>query len=405
MSQTASESVQQGHVPPIAVPLLSLASFASGISLRVTDPLLPHLAKEFSVSLGEASHVITFFSIAYGLSQLFFGPVGDRYGKYFVVACGCIACAITATLCGSAINFDMLLVARLLAGATAASIIPLSMAWIGDVVPYQQRQPVLARFLIGQILGLSTGVFVGGLAVDTLNWRIPFFGVAIVFITISVGLLALNRRLPIHARRVHKAEGSALRRMAGEFRQVLLQPWARMILLTVFLEGAFLYGAFAFIASHMYRTFGMSLTAAGSLVMLFGFGGLVFAIGSAALVRRLGESGLTLWGGIFIAVSLVSVGFAPRWWLTIPGCFMAGLGFYMLHNTLQINATQMAPERRGTAVSAFASCFFLGQSAGVGLAGAMVERVGTSTVIAAGGIGVLVVALNISHRIRAKGVR
>lgn len=405
MSQTASESAGQPPVPSIAVPLLSLAAFASGISLRVTDPLLPRLAKEFAVSLGEASHVITFFSIAYGLSQLFFGPVGDRYGKYFVVACGCFACAITAALCGGAANFDMLLAARLLAGATAASIIPLSMAWIGDVVPYRQRQPVLARFLIGQILGLSSGVFVGGLAADKLNWRIPFFGVAIVFIAISAGLLALNRRLPSHARSVHRAEGAALRRMTEEFRQVLARPWARMILLTVFLEGAFLYGAFAFIASHMYRSFGMSLTAAGSLVMLFGFGGMVFAIGSAALVRRLGETGLTLWGGIFIAASLLAVGLAPLWWFAIPGCFMAGLGFYMLHNTLQINATQMAPERRGTAVSAFASCFFLGQSAGVGLAGVMVERVGTSMVIAAGGIGVLAVALNISHRIRAKGVR
>ncbi|TFV92906.1 MFS transporter, partial [Oxalobacteraceae bacterium OM1] len=69
------------------------------------------------------------------------------------------------------------------------------------------------------------------------------------------------------------------------------------------------------------------------------------------------------------------------------------------HNTLQINATQMAPERRGTAVSAFASCFFLGVSSGVALAGVAVERYGTAPVIVAGGAGVLLVALNISRRI------
>ena len=54
-------------------------------------------------------------------------------------------------------GYQMLLAGRLLAGATAGAIIPLSMAWLGDVVPYEERQPVLARFLAGQILGLSTG--------------------------------------------------------------------------------------------------------------------------------------------------------------------------------------------------------------------------------------------------------
>lgn len=389
-------------IPAAAVPCLSLAAFASGISLRVTDPLLPHLALEFGVSLGDASYVITFFAIAYGVSQLFFGPLGDRYGKYFVVACGCIACAVTAAFCALAPGFGSLLAARLLAGATAAAIIPLSMAWIGDVVPYQERQPVLARFLIGQILGLSSGVLAGGIAADRQNWRAPFFAIALIFLLVSVGLLWLNRRLPAHARAVHRADGSPLGRMVAEFRQVLARRWARVVLLTVFLEGAFLYGAFAFIASHVHRVFGLPLTGAGALVMLFGFGGLLFAVASRALVKKLREPGLSLWGGVLVMLSLLAIGVAPAWWWAVPGCFGCGLGFYMLHNTLQINATQMAPERRGAAVSAFASCFFLGQSLGVACAGLLVERIGTGAVISIGAVGVLVVALNFRHRLRLK---
>ncbi|HJV53992.1 MAG TPA: MFS transporter [Noviherbaspirillum sp.] len=399
-TQSAPESLPP--IPRAAVPLLSLAAFASGISLRVTDPLLPHLAREFGVSLGDASYVITFFAVAYGLSQLFFGPVGDRYGKYFVVGCGSAACALTAALCGLAPGFPLLLLARLLAGATAAAIIPLSMAWIGDVVPYQERQPVLARFLIGQILGLSAGVLAGGLAADFRNWRLPFFAIAAVFVAVSAGLLRLNRRLPEHARITHKAQGAPLARVIAEFRQVLARPWARVVLATVFLEGAFLYGAFAFIASHLHRAFGLALTGAGALVMLFGFGGLLFAIGSRLLVDRLGETGLSLWGGILIMASLLTVGLAPAWWWAVPGCFGCGLGFYMLHNTLQINATQMAPERRGAAVSAFASCFFLGQSVGVACAGWLVVRSGTAAVICIGAAGVLAVALNFRYRLRLK---
>jgi len=93
-----------------------------------------------------------------------------------------------------------------------------------------------------------------------------------------------------------------------------------------------------------------------------------------------------------MACALLAIGFRPNWWWALAGCFLAGLGFYMLHNTLQVNATQMAPDRRGAAVSAFASCFFLGQSAGV-LAGALlVQTTGTSTFLALGAAGVLAVA-------------
>jgi hypothetical protein len=46
-------------------------------------------------------------------------------------------------------------------------------------------------------------------------------------------------------------------------------------------------------------------------------------------------------------------------------CLMTGLGFYMLHNTLQVQATQMAPAARGSAVTLFACSLFFGQSTGV----------------------------------------
>jgi predicted MFS family arabinose efflux permease len=399
-NQAASPPEQP--LPRAAVPLLSLAAFGSGISLRITDPLLPQLANTFGVSLGDASLVITAFSIAYGVAQLFFGPLGDRYGKYFVVACAAFACTVTATFCGLANDFQALLAARLLAGATAAAIIPLSMAWIGDVIAYEQRQPVLARFLIGQILGLSVGVLIGGLAADAQQWRLPFFLVAGIFALVGVGLFMLNKRLPDYAKRIRKVERGAIMHMLAEFRQIAVLPWARLVLTSVFLEGAFLYGAFAFIASHLHRVHGLSLTSAGSLVMLFGFGGFAFAIAAAKLVRRLGEEGLSLWGGLVVTASLITIGLAPVWWWAIPGCFMAGLGFYMLHNTLQINATQMAPERRGAAVAAFASCFFLGQSTGVGIAGRLVQRIGTADIMLIGAIGVLLVALRFSYRLRAK---
>ena len=399
----ANANIDSGALPRRAVIALAFAAFGSGVSLRVTDPLLPRLAQEFNVSIGSAALVITVFSIAYGLTQLFFGPMGDRFGKYLVIGWACIACSLTALLCALAPNLSSLLLARMLAGGTAAAVIPLSMAWIGDVIAYDQRQPVLARFLIGQIMGLSAGVMLGGFAAEHLSWRTPFFGVAGFFVLIGMVLLWINRRLPARARILRQTAGSAWARMLHEFSQVLAVPWARVVLATVFLEGMFLYGAFAFIVSHLHLVHGLALSTAGTVVMVFGFGGLLFALFVSTLVKTLGEVGLTRWGGLLVTLAYLTIAFAPIWWWSIPASFVAGLGFYMLHNTLQINATQMAPERRGAAVSAFASSFFLGQSVGVGLCAIVLAQVGTAGIIAAGAIGVLIVAWNFS-RLRASRV-
>src|SRR5258706_14220994 len=193
MPSPQSPAPVRSEISPVAFIALSLAAFFSGVSQRVTDPLLPRLAGEFSVSLGAASWVVTVFTIGYGLNQLFFGPVGDRFGKYRVIAWACIGCSLATLLCALAPGLNWLLVARLAAGSEAAAIIPLSMAWIGDVVPYEQRQPVLARFLIGQIVGVAMGQLLGGLAADFLGWRVPFY-------LLTAGLL-LGRAPPFSLRR------------------------------------------------------------------------------------------------------------------------------------------------------------------------------------------------------------
>ncbi len=385
-----------------AIIALSAAAFGSGMSMRVADPMLLRLSSDFNIPLGLAAWVVTIFGLAYGCSQLLFGPLGDRYGKYRVIAWGCLACAVSALLCGLMTEFTGLLLARGLAGATAAALIPLSMAWIGDVVRYEDRQSVLARFLVGQILGLSTGVLVGGWCADYLDWRTPFFLIAAWFFLIGAYLIHLNHSLPDYARMLRRANGGALVRLISEFRAVLAVPWARTVLLTVLIEGGLVFVAVAFLPTHLHTVYALSLSSAGALVMLFGLGGLIFALGSRYLVRQMGEARLTRYGSRLMAASLLAIAYSPQWWITLPACLFFGLGFYMMHNTLQINATQMAPERRGAAVAAFASCFFLGQSAGVALGGGLLVFTGTAHLIAAAGFGVLLVGARFSNRLSSR---
>lgn len=386
-------------VPVLAITALALAALASGVSMRLADALLPRLAREFEVSLGQASQVVTVFAVAYGLAQLLFGPLGDRFGKYRVIGWSCAASALTALLCALAHSHDALMAARLLAGASSSAVIPLAMAWIGDVVAYERRQPVLARFLIGQITGFAIGVWAGGYAAEHLDWRTPFYGVAVLFALAAVLLQWVRRGLPASAVAPRAAApGNLLQRTLAEFGAVLVRPWARVVLVTVFFEGACLYGPFAFIAAHLHQRFDLPLSTVGALVMLFALGSMSYALSARLLVGRLGEVVLVRTGSVFMAAALGVLAFAPTWWWAMPACALLGLGFYMMHNTLQTHATQIAPERRGAALATFAASLFLGQSLGVGAAGLLVGVVGTGWVLSAGGAGMLLVAWNFNRQ-------
>ena len=130
-------------LPVAAIAALALAALATGMAMRLADPLLPRLAREFSVSLGQVSQVITLFALAYGLAQLVFGPLGDRFGKYRVIGWACAASALTSLASALSDSLAGLMLARLATGISAAAVIPLAMAWIGDVVAYERRQAVL----------------------------------------------------------------------------------------------------------------------------------------------------------------------------------------------------------------------------------------------------------------------
>jgi predicted MFS family arabinose efflux permease len=385
-----------------AVTVLSVAGCGSGITQRVMDPLLPQLSAEFGQPLAMVSWVITCFSLGYAFSQLLFGPLGDRFGKLRVVTWGCGACSVTAALCALAPGLGTLLVARVLAGAMSAALIPLSMAWIGDAVPYERRHPILARFSVGQILGVSLGQLLGGLSADHFGRKAPFALLTVLFAVSTLLLQRMRGRLDVPSSATRGARTTTPAYLLREFGLVLREPWARWVMLSVFLEGAFVLGAFAFFATHLHTALNISLTLAGSAAMLFGMGGLVFAFASRPLLSRFGELGLIRTGGVVLLVMMGIVALAPPLAIVAPACLAMGLGFYMLHNTLQINATQMAPERRGAAVAAFALSYFLGQALGVGTAGWAVSRFGARPVIFVAAGCVLLTALNFAQRRRAR---
>src|ERR1043166_2361378 len=117
--------------PTRSIVLLALARFASQSQVRVTDSLLPQIAADLHTSVGAAATVVTAYAVAHGSVQLVIGPVGDRFGKYLTVTVMALAGSVLVMLCGFADSLYSLALARLLAGACAGWIIPLSMAYVG----------------------------------------------------------------------------------------------------------------------------------------------------------------------------------------------------------------------------------------------------------------------------------
>ncbi len=372
--------------------------------MRICDPLLPVFAREFDTTLAAAAATTTGFAVAYGATQLFFGPLGDRIGRLPVIVAAIAIAAAASVLSAVAGSLDLLIASRILTGAFAAAAIPLSLAWIADTVPFAGRQPVLARYLIGQMLGMTGGQIGGGILADWIGWRAAFWVVAAIFAGASLMLLRSMRpaRDAVRAGAPPKsddpARGHAPRAAppAGFLRQTALlfsDRWAATVLLAASLEGMFLFGAVALIASYLQRVFAVSPSIAGTVTALFGLGGIVYAVNARRLLGRLRSAGLARAGGGCFAAAMLLLIALPGWQPAILATLMAGLGYYMLHNTLQNQATQLSTEARGAALAWFASGLWLGQGIGVSLAAIAAERFGFHAVFAVSGLGLVVIGL------------
>ena len=392
MSATLSPAKPSPRQTPVrSIILLAAAGFASQAQVRVTDSLLPQIASDFQTTVGVAAIVLTAYAVTHGSIQFVVGPMADRFGKYRTVAIASVLAALLVTLCGTASSLPQLALARLATGAVAGWVIPVSMAYLGDVTPTDRLQPILARYASGYILGQLFGQAMGGVLGDLFGWRNVFFALGGMFALAAVGLifeLIVNPKTRERGR-----EASDRRGFVADYAAVLSNPFSRIILIMAFIEAALAWGAFAYIGANLHVRFGLSLTLIGLTVACFGVGGLIYAGLVRFLVYRFGQAGLTVMGGFLITAAYIVLAFQPTWWLAPIAVTAIGLGFYMFHNTLQTKATQMTPEARGTAVAIFSSALYFGQTAGVGVGALVIDRIGATPLFLGTAVGFPALAL------------
>jgi MFS transporter, YNFM family, putative membrane transport protein len=400
LSPAAETQPQVQKTPTRAILLLAAAGFAAQAQVRVTDSLLPQIANDFHTTVGVAAIVVTAYAVTHGTIQFVVGPVADRFGKYRTVAIASAVAAVLVAVCGTVGSLPQLAVARFATGAAAGWVIPVSMAYLGDVTPHDKLQPLLARYASGYIFGQLFGQAAGGVLGDLFGWRNVFYALGGMFALAAIGLLF---ELVINPRtRASGKSAAASGGFIGNYSAVLSNPYARRVIVIAFAEGALAWGAFAYIGASLHLRFGVSFTVVGLTVAFFGIGGLFYSALVRLFVHRLGQIGLTVIGGIVIAAAYVAIAFEQVWWVAPIAVTAIGLGFYMFHNTLQTVATQMTPQARGTAVSIFSSALYIGQTAGVAAGALIIDRYGATPVFVATAIGFPVLAVWFAYELRQR---
>lgn len=358
--------------------ILSVSGFASTAAGRSVEPLIGVIARDLNSDPGTVALLATAFALPYAFIQPVLGPIGDALGKERIVpvCLGVLAVAMAAS--ALATRLDLLFALRVLAGMAAGGVIPMSLALIGDRVAMEGRQVAISRFLAAVILGQLAGSTVAGFLADWIGWR-GVFCLAAVITAAAAGaaLLAFERRPASQS-------GFSLSEALARYRRVLANPRARFLFAFVFVDGVTFFGMFPYIAPALEARGEGGPFEAGLVLAGFAIGGLVYAGLVAWLLRVLGLGRMLVTGGVLGGLSLVGMSVGHGWPFEAAMLVVLGIGFYMLHNSYQTQATEVVPDARASTIALHAFSFFIGQAIGVVLFGAGIGTLGwTATIIAA----------------------
>ena len=405
---------------------LTVAAFLVSLDRAIFAPLLPAIARDLQATIAAAGLAVTAYTVPYGVCQLFYGPVADRAGKIAVVRWAVVVFALSTGVCALAPTLPVLQLLRVLAGGAAAAVIPLSLAYIGDAVPYDRRQQTIATLMGFTSLGAALSSAVGGLVGNFLSWR-ALFG-----FSGALGLLAAGLLFRAHggapARAVSSGAASAGSAPAGatpvggsatspasprasaarsatpgtatghrfgfdRYARVLALGKARTLYVLVGLEGVAVLGGFTYMGAYLRDRFALDYLTIGLVLAANGASTLA---GSRVLRRlhgQLGEHRLMFLGGLLQGGGYLLLAPLSDWRPTVLPFLMMGVGFSFFHSTLQTRATELHPELRGTSVALFAFSLFIGGGIGTAALGWVAGELGYLTLLLICGVILLAITL------------
>jgi predicted MFS family arabinose efflux permease len=346
-------------MPPV-LNIIALATFAASLSARALDPVLPHIASDFGVTIAAAAGFAAVFAFTFAIVQPVLGAAADLFGKARLVIVCLVLLGLANILGALSSSFSLLFATRILAGIGAGGVFPIALGLTSDLVAPSKRQVAIGRTLAGSMTGNLLGASLSGLIGDLLGWRGVLAVLGSLAVVASVAV-AIGFRGGALTRAPAKVDLSVLRH---GYRTIFANPNARVCYTAVFIEGCCVLGLFPFVASFLFELGVTSLSIGGLVIAGFAIGGLFYTLSVSRLLPRLGVNGMMISGAVLMGLQLAVIAFGPRWPLQAVSFVLMGWGFYMLHGSLQVFASELSVEARATALSLHSFFFFMGQTVG-----------------------------------------
>lgn len=351
--------------------VLGLAAFSGSLAIRASDPVVPLIARDFSVSVTAAALISSAYSLPYALGQPILGPIGDAIGKTAVMRACLAVAAVAMGAAALAPTYETLFAARMVAGVAGGGVIPVALAIVGDRYQLEDRQVAIARVLFAAVTGQLIGSVGSGLIGERFGWRGSFLVAFAISVAAAATAFVTMRPRPGAVR-----EKVTLANAIAGYKQVFANPLAVVCYSTVFVEGVVIYGIFPHLAGVFEMRGVGGVREAGFTVGAFGLGGVLMTVTVRQMLRHLGMFPMMRLGGLLCGAALATAALTHSSQATVAVFVMLGFGFYMIHNSLQTLATELAPTARGSAVSLHAFFFFVGIALGPPVIGLGLHTVG-----------------------------
>lgn len=347
--------------------LLGLAGFMVMADNWVVSPLLPAIAQNLNVDIAKAGLLITAYMIPFGIFQIIFGPIADRYGKKQVITLSIIMFTIATGLCALGSSITNLAIFRALTGIFAASVMPISLALIGDIFPMQERQQAIGTFMGISFLGQGLSMAIGGTIAYFLNWKGVFISYAALSLIPTILLISNYKKLP--------SEKNPNSEILKPYFRLLSNSKSLFTYIIVLLEGMFIIGSFSYTGSYIAKIYHFNYLSIGLILTAFGIMSVIGGRVSGKLASKLGEGKVISLGLSLAAIAdIIIYYFGASIYLLILGVALLGLGFILTHSTLLTRATGFAQKARGAAMSLVAFCFMGGGGVGTAIGGKIISQ-------------------------------
>ena len=168
--------------------VLSLATFMLVLDSTIANVAIPTIAGDLGASSSQGTWVITSFGVANAISIPITGWLAKRFGEVRLFLVSTLLFVLASWLCGISHSLEMLIVFRVLQGAVAGPIIPLSQSLLLNNYPPEKRGMALAFWSMTIVVAPICGPILGGWISDNIHWGWIFFinvpiGLAVVLIS------------------------------------------------------------------------------------------------------------------------------------------------------------------------------------------------------------------------------